>query len=77
MTSFSLTWFAIVGAQAGVHKHIPMIGCVLLATISPTAGRWLVDISSGVTPKQFIRGEWFSTIAALTLRPFGHASDPM
>lgn len=66
MTSFSLTWFAIVGAQAGVDKHIPVIGCILLAVISPTAGRWLVDVSCGVTPKQFIRGEWFITTAALT-----------
>ena len=24
-----------------------------------TAGRYYVDLSSGVTPKQFIRGEWF------------------
>jgi uncharacterized membrane protein YeiH len=66
MTSFSLVWFAIVGAQAGVDKHVPILGCILLAVIAPTAGRWLIDVSSGVTPKQFIRGEWFITIAALT-----------
>jgi uncharacterized membrane protein YeiH len=66
MTSFSLVWFAIVGAQAGVVDHIPVLGCILLAVISPTAGRWLIDVSSGVTPKQFIRGEWFVPIAALT-----------
>ena len=34
--------------------------------VGPTAGRWYIDVSSGVTPKQFIRGEWFVTIAALT-----------
>ena len=66
MTSFSLVWFAIVGAQAGVNKHVPVLGSILLAVIAPTAGRWLIDVSSGVTPKQFIRGEWFITIAALT-----------
>jgi len=66
MTSFSLTWFAIVGAQAAVKAHIPVLGCILLAMISATAGRWLIDVSSGVTPKQFIRGEWFVTVAALT-----------
>jgi uncharacterized membrane protein YeiH len=66
MTGFSLTWFAIVGAQAGVDRHIPVLGCILLAVISPTAGRWLVDVSCGVTPKQFIRGEWFLTTAAVT-----------
>ncbi len=66
MTSFSLPWYAIVGAQKGVAAGIPVLGCILLAVVGPTAGRWLVDISSGVTPKQFIRGEWFVTIAALT-----------
>jgi uncharacterized membrane protein YeiH len=66
MTSFSLTWFAIVGAQAGIQKHIPVLGSILLAMIAATAGRWLIDVSSGVTPKQFIRGEWFVPTAALT-----------
>lgn len=66
MTSFSLPWYAIVGAQKGVIAGIPVLGCILLAVVGPTAGRWLVDVSSGVTPKQFIRGEWFVTIAAFT-----------
>lgn len=34
--------------------------------MGPTAGRWFIDISSGVTPKHFIRGEWFVAIAVLT-----------
>jgi uncharacterized membrane protein YeiH len=66
MTSFSLPWYAIVGAQKGVTSGIPVLGCILLAVVGPTAGRWFVDVSSGVTPKQFIRGEWFVSIAALT-----------
>ena len=66
MTSFSLPWYAIVGAQKGVGAGIPILGCVLLAVVGPTAGRWYIDLSSGVTPKQFIRGEWFVSIAALT-----------
>ena len=66
VTSFSLPWYAIVGAQKGVENGIPILGCILLAVVGPTTGRWLVDISSGVTPKQFIRGEWFVSIAALT-----------
>jgi uncharacterized membrane protein YeiH len=66
MTSLSLVWFAIVGAQAGVQQGIEVLPCVLLAVTAATAGRWLVDVSCGVTPKQFIRGEWFVTIAALT-----------
>lgn len=66
MTSLSLVWFAIVGAQAGIQQGIEVIPCVLLAVTAATAGRWLVDVSCSVTPKQFIRGEWFVTIAALT-----------
>lgn len=66
MTSFSLPWYAIVGAQKGVGQGIPILGCILLAVVGPTAGRWYVDVSSGVTPKQFIRGEWFVAVAALT-----------
>ncbi len=66
MTAFSLPWYAIVGAQKGVTVGLPILGCLFLALVGPTAGRWLVDVSSGVTPKQFIRGEWFIGTALLT-----------
>ena len=66
MTSFSLPWYAIVGAQKGVTVGLPVLGCLLLAVVGPTAGRYYIDITSGVPPKQFIRGEWFVAIAALT-----------
>jgi len=65
MTAFSLPWYAIVGAQKGVSVGLPVWGCLLLAVVGPTAGRFYVDITSGVTPKQFIRGEWFVATAAL------------
>ncbi len=66
MTSFSLPLYAIVGAQKGVDAGLPVLGVLALAVIAPTAGRWYVDVSCGVPPKQFIRGEWFVTIALLT-----------
>lgn len=66
MTAFSLPWYAIIGAQAGVNAKVPILGCLVLAAVGPTAGRWLIDVSSGVTPKQFIRSEWFVSIAVLT-----------
>jgi uncharacterized membrane protein YeiH len=66
MTSFSLPWYAIVGAQKGVSVGLPIWGCLLLAIVGPTAGRFYIDIVSGVTPKQFIRGEWFVATALLT-----------
>jgi uncharacterized membrane protein YeiH len=66
MTSFSLPWYAIVGAQKGASVGLPVVGCLLLAVVGPTAGRYYIDVTSGVTPKQFIRGEWFVATAALT-----------
>ncbi|WP_431221493.1 trimeric intracellular cation channel family protein [Leifsonia xyli] len=65
-TSFSLPLYAIVGAQKGESVGLPILGVLALAVIGPTAGRWFVDVSSGVTPKHFIQGEWFVSIAALT-----------
>lgn len=36
------------------------------SVIGPTAGRWYVDVSSGVSPKHFVRGEWFMVTALMT-----------
>lgn len=66
MTSFSLTLYAITGAQAAVKAGLPVLGVLAISVIGPTAGRWYVDVSCGVPPKQFIRGEWFVTVALLT-----------
>jgi uncharacterized membrane protein YeiH len=66
MTSFSLPWYAIAGAQAAVTAGLPVLGILAIAVIGPTAGRYYIDITSGVPPKQFIRGEWFVSMALLT-----------
>ena len=66
MTSFSLPWYAIAGADKGVEVGLPVFGVALLAVVGPTAGRWYADVTSGVPPKQFVRGEWFVGIALLT-----------
>src|SRR5271166_2930737 len=66
MTSFSLPWYAIVGAQSAAKAGLPVVGILAIAIIAPTAGRYLIDITSGVPPKQFIRGEWFVVTALLT-----------
>jgi uncharacterized membrane protein YeiH len=65
-TAFSLPWYAIIGAQAAIMAGLPIIGALALAVIGPTAGRYLIDVSSGVPPKQFVRGEWFVGTALLT-----------
>jgi uncharacterized membrane protein YeiH len=66
MISFSLPFYAIVGAQKGVAVGLPILGVLALAVLSPTVGRLYVDVCSGVPPKQFIKGEWFVGTALLT-----------
>ena len=66
MTTFSLVMYAIVGAQKAEKAALPVVAVLTFAIIAPTAGRWYIDVSSGVTPKQFIRGEWFVVTALLT-----------
>lgn len=66
MTAFSLPWYAIAGAEKGADIGLPFVGIMLLAVVGPTAGRYYIDITSGVPPKQFVRGEWFVAIAVLT-----------
>lgn len=65
MTSFSLPWYAVVGADAALHAHLPLLGAVVIGVIGPTAGRYFIDVTSGVTPKHFVRGEWFVGTAVL------------
>ena len=48
--SFSLPWYAIVGAEKGVTVGLPVLPSVLLAVIATTAGRYYIDVTSGVTP---------------------------
>ena len=37
LTSFSLPWYAIVGAQKGATVGLPVVGCLLLAVVGPVA----------------------------------------
>ena len=39
---------------------------VLIGVVGPTAGRYFIDLTSGVTPQQFTKGEWFVGTAVLT-----------
>jgi uncharacterized membrane protein YeiH len=64
-TAFSLPWYAVVGAQKGLATHLPLIAVILLGVVGPTAGRYLIDVSSLVPPKHFVRGEWFVGTAVL------------
>jgi uncharacterized membrane protein YeiH len=64
-TSLALPWYAIVGANAALQAKLPYVSAVLIGIIGSTTGRFIVDLSCGVTPKLFVRGEWFVGTAAL------------
>jgi len=50
MTSFSLPWYAIAGAQVAESAHLPVLGVLAMAVIGPTAGRYYLDITSACRP---------------------------
>jgi uncharacterized membrane protein YeiH len=64
-TSLSLPWYAIIGANAALEHKLPYISALAIGVIGATSGRYLVDLTSGVTPKLFVRGEWFVGTAVL------------
>ncbi len=66
MAAFSLPWYAIVGTQKALAANLPIIAVILIGVVGPTAGRYFIDLTSGVTPQQFTRGEWFVGTAVLT-----------
>ena len=67
MSAFSLPWYAAVGANKALEAGLPYMACILIGVVGPTAGRFLIDITSGVTPQHFVRGEWFVGTAVLTI----------
>jgi len=66
MSAFSLPWYAAVGVNKALEADLPYLACILIGVVGPTAGRFLIDITCGVTPQHFVRGEWFVGTAVLT-----------
>jgi uncharacterized membrane protein YeiH len=65
MTYFSLPWYAVVGANKALEANLPIVACIAIGVIGPTAGRYFIDTVSGVTPQHFTKGEWFVGTAVL------------
>ena len=59
MTSFTLPWYAIVGAQTAMDAHLGYFAAVIIGALATTGGRFIIDIACGVIPKQLVRGEFF------------------
>ncbi|MFN2199668.1 MAG: trimeric intracellular cation channel family protein [Caldilineaceae bacterium] len=66
VTSFSLPWYAVVGVEKALGADWPLLGAIIIGIVGPTAGRFLIDVGSGVPAKQFVQGEWFVGTAILT-----------
>jgi uncharacterized membrane protein YeiH len=66
MASFSLPWYAAVGVDKALNVGLPVFPAIIIGIIGPTTGRFIVDITSGVTPKHFVKGEFYVTTAILT-----------
>jgi uncharacterized membrane protein YeiH len=56
----------VVGVEKGLQAGWPLLGAIALGVVGPTAGRFLIDISSGLPAKQLVQGEWFIGTAILT-----------
>jgi len=66
MTAFTLPWYAIVGAQTAIDAKLGYAAAVLIGVIATTGGRYIIDVTCNVIPKQLVRGEFFVGTAALT-----------
>ncbi len=49
--SFSLPWFAILGAHKALEHSLGICAAILIGLIATTAGGVLIDLFSGVTPE--------------------------
>ncbi len=65
IAAFSLPWYSAVGVQAALTAGLVFFPSILIGIIASTAGRLIIDVCSGVTPLQFVKGEWFVGTAAL------------
>jgi uncharacterized membrane protein YeiH len=63
--SFSLPWFAILGAHKALDHHLGIWTAILIGLIATTAGGVLIDLFSGVTPEIVRPSEQLVTAALL------------
>jgi uncharacterized membrane protein YeiH len=63
--SFSLPWFAILGAHRALEHNLGIFAAVVIGLIATTAGGVLIDLFSGVTPEIVRPSEHIVTAAVL------------
>src|SRR6185436_4084015 len=64
--SFSLPWFAILGAQKALEHDLGIVSAIMIGVIATTAGGVLIDLFSGVTPEIVRPAEHIVTAAVVS-----------
>jgi uncharacterized membrane protein YeiH len=62
--SFSLPWFAILGAHKALNHDLGFFSAIVVGVIATTAGGVLIDLFSGVTP-EIVRPSEFLVVTAI------------
>lgn len=63
--SFTLPWFAILGAHKALDHDLGLISAILVGLLATTAGGVFIDLFSGVTPEVVSPSEHIVTTAVL------------
>jgi len=63
--SFTLPWFAILGAHKALDHHLGVFAAIVIGVISTTSGGVFIDLFSGVTPEIVMPSEQLITTAVL------------
>ncbi len=63
--SFTLPWFAILGAHRALDHHLGVFAAIVIGVAATTAGGVVIDLFSGVTPEIVIPSEQLVTTAVL------------
>ena len=63
--SFSLPWFAILGAHKALEHDLGIVAAIVVGLLATTAGGVLIDLFSGVTPEVVRPNEHIITTAVL------------
>jgi len=62
--SFSLPWFAILGAHKALDHDLGIFAAIVIGLVATTAGGVFIDVFSGVTPEVLVPSE-FLVVAAV------------
>jgi uncharacterized membrane protein YeiH len=65
LKSFTLPWFAILGAHKALDHNVGIFAAIIVGVIATTAGGVMIDLFSGVTPEILMPSEQLVSAALL------------